>query len=76
MSTQTNNPSQFNQPPMIEALTAIRQEWEQAAEKVSLLEISGSIGLLLVDFTEALGLSQAERKLILGDALFTGFQEI
>jgi len=76
MLAQTSNQTQTDQPQKIEAPIAIRREWEKAAEGVNLLEITGSIGLLLVDITAALDFSQAESKLILGDLLFAVSQEI
>lgn len=52
----------------IEGLTNIRQEWEEASGGVPLEEVQGSIGLLLVDIINALGLLPEEAGQVLGGA--------
>ena len=54
---------------VVEFLIQIRQEWEQVAQERSLIEIRGSVGLLLADFTSAIGLTPEEEKLVFGPKL-------
>lgn len=51
-------------------LCALRQEWEQAADGDSLINVPASVGLLLFDVTTRLGLTQDEQTQVLGDQLF------
>ena len=55
---------------VMENLSILRQEWEQAADGVSLINIPASVGLLLFDVTTRLGLTQEEQTQVLGDQLF------
>ncbi len=55
---------------VLETLSVLRQEWEQAAEGNSLIDIPASVGLLLFDVTARMGLTQAEQSQVLGDQLF------
>ncbi len=43
---------------VIAALNTIRQEWEQAADGQPLEEMYGSVGLLLNDIAQAIGLAE------------------
>ncbi len=52
------------------ALANIRQEWEVAAEGESLVDISTSVGLLLLDVAVRLGMSPSEQKTVLGTRLY------
>ena len=51
-------------------LSVLRQEWEQAADGDSLINVPASVGLLLFDVTTRLGLTQEEQTQVLGDQLF------
>jgi len=51
-------------------LSVLRQEWEQAADGDSLINVPTSVGLLLFDVTARLGLTQEEQAQVLGDQLF------
>ena len=51
-------------------LSVLRQEWEQAADGDSLINVPASVGLLLFDVTARLGLTQEEQAQVLGDQLF------
>ncbi len=51
-------------------LSVLRQEWEQAADGDSLINVPASVGLLLFDVTARLGLTQEEQTQVLGDELF------
>ena len=55
---------------VLENLSVLRQEWEQAADGNSLLNVPASVGLLLFDVTARLGLTQDEQTQVLGDQLF------
>lgn len=52
------------------ALATLRREWEVAAEGVSLIDISASVGLLLLDVTTKLGMTPEEQKAVLGPRLY------
>lgn len=52
------------------ALATIRKEWEVAAEGESLVNISASVGLMLLDVTTKLGMTPEEQKIVLGIQLF------
>jgi len=60
----------------IEGLTRIRQEWEEAAGGMSLDEVQGSIGLMLVDVVHALGLLPGEVVQVLGGTTFVPSEQI
>jgi hypothetical protein len=55
---------------VVEVLTNFRQEWEQAAEGESLVDVKGSVGLVLFDLVTALALRQSEQVQVLGSALY------
>jgi hypothetical protein len=54
---------------IIETLKAIRTEWEEAAAGEDLQVVQGSVGLLLLDIAEGLGLNVQERTVALGSNL-------
>lgn len=58
------------QPCPINAISRIREEWEEAAEGESLVEVKASVGLLLAEIVEAFGLSVEEQRAALGAKLF------
>jgi hypothetical protein len=66
---QTNNP-------IVNALAALRQEWQQAAEGASLLELDANIGFMLADLVTSLGLSDQEQTLVLGSELYAELRTI
>jgi hypothetical protein len=68
MNTQFQEPLSMH-PHVIDALTQIRQEWEQAADGQSLVDIQGSVGLLFADFAVAIGLTPEETRHVFGDNL-------
>lgn len=55
----------------VEGLTRLREEWEETAEleEKSLIDIAASVGLLLVDVVEVLGLKEEDAARVLGDEL-------
>ena len=59
---------------IIDALTRLRQEWEQAAEGDNLVELDGSVGLLLADLAVAIGLTSEEQVQALGADLVNELQ--
>ena len=61
----------------LEALAAIRKEWEIAAgNDTSLLEVSAPVGLLLADVCQALSLEPADRLQVLGIVLYSELQVV
>ena len=57
-------------------LANFRQEWQQAAGDKSLLEIEGSIGMVLADLVNAFGLSRHEQLVVLGPELLEEMQDL
>jgi hypothetical protein len=55
---------------MLEGLSVLRQEWEGRADGDSLIDLSGSVGLMLFDVTALLGLTPEEQTAVLGDRLY------
>ena len=53
-------------PQMLEKLSMLRQEWEAAAGADSLLNVTASVGMMLLDVTNTLGLTPEERSIVLG----------
>jgi|APIni6443716594_1056825.scaffolds.fasta_scaffold1535803_1 hypothetical protein len=64
----------FSQPNFIGALANLRKEWQSAAGDTSLLSIPGSVGLILVDLLNGLGMSTDVQIEILGAELFQEVQ--
>ena len=54
---------------IIESLSALRKDWETAAGKNSLVDVTASVGLLLHDIVAKLDLSPEERLRVLGKRL-------
>jgi len=61
---------------LLEALAHIRSEWEQAADGQSLVEVQGSVGLLLADVVAAIGLASDEQAHVLGPGLARDLQGV
>ena len=59
---------------VINALATIRQDWESAVDGESLVDIQGSIGLLLIDLAVGLMLRKSEQQYVLGSALHSELQ--
>lgn len=60
---------------VIGALTLIRQEWQDAANGNSLLEIEGNVGLMLADRINHLHLPSDLQAKVLGNELFQDVQD-
>lgn len=54
---------------LLENLAALRQEWEAAAGCDSLLDVTASVGLMLLDVSTKLRLTPEERTFFLGAEL-------
>ena len=54
---------------LLENLSALRQEWESAAEGGSLLDVTASVGLMLFDIAARLGLTPDESSFVFGAQL-------
>ncbi len=61
---------------VIESLTHMREEWEMAADGNSLLKVKGSVGLMLADFANALGLTTQEQSTVFGETMTSQLQDI
>ena len=65
MSTQVSVPT-IPRIQVVQILMRIRHEWEDGAQGDSLIEMDGSVGYLLYDIAEMLGLTDDEKRLALG----------
>lgn len=54
---------------VVEGLIRMRQEWETAGEGKPLVDLTASVGLMLADFVEILGLPEEEVDRVLGPDL-------
>jgi hypothetical protein len=61
---------------IIGAISKLREEWQEIADGASLVELKGSVGLLLADLALALGLSPDEQVQVLGEKLANELQEV
>jgi hypothetical protein len=73
MSIRTQNFA-ISRAHVVSALMRIRHEWEDGAQGISLIDMDGSVGYILYDFTQLLGLTEEETRLALG-ALWEEIQE-
>ena len=60
---------------LVSTLTRIRQEWQEAAGKASLIEVEGNMGMLLADLINGIGLGTSEQVQVLGKDLFQELQD-
>ena len=58
---------------MIGSLARLREEWEEAVDGESLIDVQTSFGLLLGDVVMLLGLSADEQVAVLGEELRRDF---
>jgi hypothetical protein len=61
---------------LVNTLTRIRQEWQDATSGESLLEVEGNMGMLLADIINNIGLPIEEQVQVLGTELFQEMQEL
>jgi hypothetical protein len=61
---------------LISLLSTLRQEWQEAAQGQSLLDMEANVGLMLADLVNSLGLSVQEQTLVLGPELYAEMQTI
>ena len=61
---------------IIGAISKLQEEWQEIADGASLVELKGSVGLLLADLALALGLSPDEQVQALGEKLANELQEV
>ena len=71
MQTQTAIPRTN----VVSALTKLRQEWQDAADR-SLISINGNVALLLVDVAMSIGLDTVERVQVFGAELAQELDEV
>lgn len=60
---------------LVSTLTRIRQEWQEAAGRASLIEVEGNMGMLLADLINGLGLGAGEQVQVLGGELYQEMQD-
>ena len=60
---------------LVNTLSRIRQEWQDATGSSSLIEVEGNIGMLLADLINGLGLGAAEQVQVLGGDLYQEMQD-
>ena len=66
----------FIQPDVTDVLTRFRQEWELAADGRSLVEVQGSVGLILFDLVMLLNFSTGNIAKVLGTDLYAELESI
>ena len=70
----TTHPCITTHAQIVAAVAKIRDEWQWAADGIDLIELKGSVGLLLDDLVSALDLSPEEQVEALGEELATELQ--
>ena len=60
---------------LVTTLSRIRQEWQDAADGKSLVEVEGNMGMLLADLLNGIGLGTSEQVQVLGKDLFQEIQD-
>jgi hypothetical protein len=60
---------------LVNTLSRIRQEWQDAADGKSLVEVEGNMGMLLADLINGIGLRTPEQVQVLGKDLFQEMQD-
>lgn len=60
---------------LVGTLTRIREEWQEATGKLSLIEVEGNMGMLLADLINGIGLGTDEQIQVLGTELFQEMQD-
>jgi hypothetical protein len=60
---------------IVATLARIRKEWQEATGSSSLLDVEGSIGMLLADVINGIGLAVEEQVQVLGRDLFQELQD-
>jgi hypothetical protein len=60
---------------IVATLARIRKEWQEATGSSSLIDVEGSIGLLLADVINGIGLATEEQVQVLGRDPFQELQD-
>jgi hypothetical protein len=60
----------------IDGLTQLRQEWQEAAHGAPLVDVRGSVGLILADVVGAMDLLPEEAARVLGSETITGLAQL
>ena len=60
---------------LVNTLSRIRQEWQDATGSSNLIEVEGNMGMLLADLINGLGLGAAEQVQVLGGDLYQEMQD-
>jgi len=66
----------LNRHEVVQALTSIRKEWEEAADGMSLSAMQTSVGLLMMDIVSAIKLTSDEQMRVLGDNLVSELHDV
>ena len=61
---------------LVNTLSRIRQEWQEATGSSSLIEVEGNMGMLLADLINGLGMGTSEQIQILGADLYWEMQDL
>jgi len=69
-------PPTTNRPQLISVLSTLRQEWQEAAQGRSLLEVEGNVALMLADLVNSFDLATHEQSQVLGPELFSQVQDM
>ena len=54
---------------LINVFAKIREEWEEAADSSSLIDMNASVGMLLADMVVSIGLTTSEQEEVFGSDL-------
>ena len=65
-----------NRTQLVSVLSTLRQEWQEAANGQSLLNVEGNIALILADLVNSFGLATHEQSQVLGSELFSEVQDL
>ncbi len=70
------NVNQDQRTQAVSILCRFRQEWQEAVNGKSLLEVEGNIGMVLADLVNSFELDPHEQSLVLGSQLFEEMREV
>lgn len=65
-----------NRTQLVSVLSTLRQEWQEAANGQSLLNVEGNVALILADLVNSFGLATHEQSQVLGSELFSEVQHL
>jgi hypothetical protein len=71
---QITHPQEITRSSVVDVLAQLRKDWETAVEEADLVDVQGSIGLLLLDIVIGLKLKPFEQIQVLGAKLHAELQ--